>query len=310
MKLSIIVPVFNCEKYIKRCFCSIMGAVKGLQGGYEILLIDNGSRDKSVEILKQLAKENPKTVVFEKCEKPGAAAVRNFGVRKARGEYIWFIDGDDEITEKAAVRLVTEADKTNADLVTLGLVKIFPDGNRENIPAVEADDPEFKSKFIRRELGPVQVLIRRKWFISHHFQFLEGGIHEDMDLMPALILYTDRYASVNEPLYLYYQREGSVLHPTRWDQHYFDIFPALQGLYRRFAEIGAEKQYHDELEWFFIWNLLIDSAVYFGEFQEGHAGFLRSRKMLKQYFPAWRKNRFLKRTNLKTRLKILVNYYR
>ena len=135
-------------------------------------------------------------------------------------------------------------------------------------------------------------------------------IHEDMEMISALILYTDKYASFNEPLYYYYQNDESVLHKSKWDKHAFDIFPALDGLYQRFENVGMAEKYHDELEWFFIWNLLIDSAKDFGKFPEGKPGFARSREMLKKYFPAWRKNRFLKVKPLKLRIRVRINYYK
>ena len=136
-------------------------------------------------------------------------------------------------------------------------------------------------------------------------------IHEDMELMSALILDTNKFASVNEPLYFYYQNPGSVLHKNNFDPHIFDIFPALKSLYQRFVDKDAEKTFHDELEWFFIWNLLIDSARDFAQFPEGKSGFKQSRKMLKEFFPNWRKNRFLnqKGRGIKFKVRLILNYY-
>ena len=140
--------------------------------------------------------------------------------------------------------------------------------------------------------------------------FKEGIIHEDMEMISSLILYTDSYSCVNQPLYYYYQTPNSVLHKRSWNEHAYDIFPALRGLYERFETAGAEKQYHDELEWFFIWNLLIDSAKDFARFPEGRDGFKRARKMLQEYFPNWTKKRFLREKSLKLRALVRLNYYR
>ncbi|MBQ6410077.1 hypothetical protein IJI18_02365, partial [Candidatus Saccharibacteria bacterium] len=148
----------------------------------------------------------------------------------------------------------------------------------------------------------------KSWWVSNGFLFKEGIIHEDMELISSLILYISKFASVDKPLYTYYQNEDSVLHKTRWDPHYLDIFPALEGLYNRFLKMDAAKEYHDELEWFFIWNLLIDSAADFAKFPEGKEGFKFSREMLTKYFPKWRKNRFLKEKPLKLRIRVRLNY--
>ena len=128
--------------------------------------------------------------------------------------------------------------------------------------------------------------------------------------MSALILHTNKFTSVDEPLYFYRQTQNSVLHRRSWSEHAYDIFPSLEGLLERFKAVGAENEYHDELEWFFIWNLLIDSAKDFAEFPEGKPGFRRSREMLSRYFPNWRKNRFLREKPMKLRIRVRLNYYK
>lgn len=195
-------------------------------------------------------------------------------------------------------------------MVMLGAKRMGRDGEISYLSAVEAGRTDTKSRFVRYGMGPWQVVIRREWWDKHGFEFKEGMIQEDMELMSALILYTDKFASVDEPLYFYCNNPESVLHKSKFSPKIFDIFPALEGLCVRFKEAGAEKKYHDELEWFFIWNLLIDSAKDFAAFSEGRPGFARSRQMLRDYFPAWRKNRFLREKPLKLRLLVRLNYYR
>lgn len=304
MVISVIVPVYNAEKYLERCLKSILRALEGTQG--EVLLVDNNSTDNSLKVALKYQKMHPRTISVLKCKAPGAAAVRNYGAKRAKGEYIWFIDADDYIEKDAIKKLVTKADETGADMVMMGATR----GKNGYLSAVDAEKPDYRSRFIRYGMGPWQVLIRRKWWQTHKFSFVEGMIHEDMELMSVLILYTDKYASIDEPLYHYCDTPESVLHKRKYNPHIFDIFPALQGLYKRFEEKDAVEEYHDELEWFFIWNLLIDSAQDFAKFPEGKPGFKQSREMLKQYFPAWRKNKFLKQKPMKLRARVLVNYNR
>lgn len=307
MEISIIVPVYNAEKYLERCLDSILKSLEGISG--EILTVDNGSTDSSLSILEKYKRKFPKLVRVLQCHTPGAAAVRNYGVLKSHGKYIWFIDADDEITEDAVRKLLEVAKIQDTDMIMLGAKRVFPD-HEDYLSPVSTDKTDYKSRFIRYGMGPWQVLIRREWWENHGFKLREGIIHEDMELMSALILYTDKFSSVDEPLYIYYQNTDSVLHKSEFSPHIFDIFPALEGLYERFREAKAEKKYHDELEWFFIWNLLIDSAKDFAKFPEGRPGFSHSREMLKKYFPKWRKNRFLKKKPLRLKVRVRLNYFK
>ncbi len=308
LKLSIIIPVHNAEKHLRRCLDSVVRALGNTPG--EILVIDNDSTDDSLSVLKEYQEEHPKLISISQCHIKGAAAVRNIGAKKARGEFIWFIDADDEITKTSVSKLIKKAEETDADLVMMGAKRIYSKGHTDYLSPVSSDEENYKSRFVRYGMGPWQVIIRRKWWLEHGLQFKEGIIHEDMELMSALILYTNKLANVNEPLYFYYQNPESVLHKSEFDPHIFDIFPALHGLYQRFVNKKAAEMYHDELEWFFIWNLLIDSAKDFGMFPEGKVGFEKSRKMLSEYFPDWRKNRFLKQKPLKLRIRVRLNYHK
>ena len=307
MKISIIIPVYNAEKYLKRCVNSVLTSLKNTDG--EILLIDNNSKDNSLKLIKQLAKENAK-IRAEQCKIQGAAAVRNYGARLAKGDYIWFIDADDYISEDAISKLLNLAKQKSADIVMFGAERETPSGEKSYMSAVDMNDTNYKSRFVRYGMGPWQLLIKRAWWKQNNLSFKEGIIHEDMELMSSLILYTDNYTSIDEPLYHYFYNPDSVLHKKSFNPNIFDIFPALEGLYTRFKEAKAAKKYHDELEWFFIWNLLIDSARDFAQFKEGRPGFAQSRALLKKYFPNWRKNKFFKQRSLRSKIKILYNYLR
>ena len=306
LKISIVIPVFNAREYLEACLDSVLESLGKIKG--EILAVDNDSSDDSLSILKRYATKHPGVVKVLHCHTAGAAAAKNAGTKKASGEYLWFIDADDTIRKDAIKLLVSTADRTEADLVMMGAERIYADGHRNYLSPVSPEEPNYKSRFVRYGMGPWQVLIRRKWWNDNKFSFCEWMIHEDMELMSSLILYTDKLACVDEALYSYGQNDESVLHKTEFSPHIFDIFPALEGLYSKFEKAGAVSKYHDELEWFFIWNLLIDSAKDFEQFPEGKPGFSRSREMLTNYFPNWRKNRFLKQKPLKLRILVRINY--
>ena len=309
MILSIIIPVKNAEKYLKRCLKSVFTAVALSKAEVEVILVDNGSSDNSLEIAQNFASASPLDIRVLHCHTPGAAAVRNYGFSHAKGKYIWFVDADDEILRNSIKLLVSKAEKTDSDIVMMGATRIYDGEHKNYLSAIDPASSDYKSRFVRYGAGPWQFIFNRRWWAEHKFAFKEGIIHEDMEVISSLILYTDKFTSINKPLYIYYQNPDSVLHKTSWDPHYLDIFPALEGLYKRFKRAGAAEEYHDELEWFFIWNLLIDSAKDFKKFKEGRVGLKKSREILKVYFPNWRKNQFLKKKPLKLRIRVRLNYY-
>ena len=273
-------------------------------------MVDNASTDKTLMVARKCRGNSPAEMGFRvlQCHTPGAAAARNLGASKANGEFIWFIDADDYIDESAITKLL--AKRSKADLIMMGAERSSADGSTSYLSAVDPSRPDWKSRFVRYGMGPWQVIIRRSWWQHYGFTFREGIIQEDMELMSALVLYTDRLASVDEPLYHYCHTPESVLHKAKFNPQIFDIFPALEGLYQRFKAAQAVKKYYAELEWFFIWNLLIDSAKDFTAWPEGHPGFAQARQMLKTYFPTWRRNRFLRQKPLKFRVRVWLNYHK
>ncbi len=304
-KVSVVIPVYNVEKYLGECLDSILGQD---YRDFEVILVDNNSTDKSYEICEKYARENPGVVRVYRCEKWGAAAVRNFGVEQASGEYLWFIDSDDYIVPGAMRKLVTVAEESGADAAVMAVRRVYEDGHEDILTAVDTSKEGWQSRYVRYGLAPFQNLYRRE-FWTWHLEFPEGMIHEDMAILSAVVLYTEKIAFVEEPLYVYRQREGSVLHQGGWNPRSLDIFKALGILYGKFDEAGELEKYRDELEYFFVWNLLIDSAKDFHGHPEGKAGQEQTRAMLKKLFPKWYRNRFLRQKPLKFRVNCWRGYW-
>ncbi len=122
-KLSVIVPIYNAEDSLKRCIESIIGQK---YNNLEIILVDDGSTDNSLEICKEYAKTDDRIVVYHK-ENAGLVAARKSGVEVASGEYIGFVDSDDYIDDDMYLPLMEEAQKTNCDIAIGGITLDYPD---------------------------------------------------------------------------------------------------------------------------------------------------------------------------------------
>lgn len=114
--ISVIVPVYNVEKYLPRCIDSILAQTFT---GFELLLIDDGSKDKSGEICDEYARKDPRIRVFHK-ENGGVSSARNVGLDNARGEWIFFSDADDILELAAFQLLISKAESNDVDLVMAG----------------------------------------------------------------------------------------------------------------------------------------------------------------------------------------------
>lgn len=113
LKISIIIPVYNTQKYLTRCLNSI---VKQKYRNIEIICINDGSTDKSPDIIQAFCEADPRVIMINKAH-TNAADARNIGLKRANGDYILFIDSDDFLSDNALTKLIATAEQTNADII-------------------------------------------------------------------------------------------------------------------------------------------------------------------------------------------------
>ena len=161
--VSIIVPIYNAQDHIARCVESIR---RQTYQNLEILLLNDGSKDVSLEVCRMYAKVDPRIVLIDKANS-GVAATRNMGLREAKGKYLQFVDADDTIQPYATELLVRHAEESGADLVIAHYNRISPPKPRaEGSPGADlrfpdggADDEGGVCR--RAHAGAGQLLLRR-----------------------------------------------------------------------------------------------------------------------------------------------------
>lgn len=221
LTLSIVVPVYNVEKYFKQCIQSIC-SIDWLRIKYEVILVDDGSTDYSGKMCDRFAKEYYNITVLHQ-EHAGAAAARNEGIRRARGAYILFIDADDYIAHNPLKQLREEI-RDCADIYFLQIQKIYPNGKKKLLEKIDnfyLKDQEksycikYLSSLSKFPGSACAKLVRREVILEHHIFFEEGKTAEDLIWTLKCILYAKTYRSINMPFYYYRQiREGSVTFKT------------------------------------------------------------------------------------------------
>lgn len=217
-KISVIIPIYNTEKYLSRCIESI---IKQTYDNIEIILVNDGSTDQSSKICKKYSRIDNRVVLIEQDNK-GAAAARNTGLRHATGNYIGWVDSDDYIEPDMFEKMLDCIHKENADACICQLY--YHIKNKININTNGADIRN-KSWLTRNEymekLLPDKIksylpvhLIRRELYKD--IQFMDGNIVEDAEILPYIMEHSEKIAILPSPKYHYMVRPGSET--TLWQQ--------------------------------------------------------------------------------------------
>lgn len=220
MKISVIVPIYNVENYLRECLDSVLAQTFS---DWEMILVDDGSTDGSGKIADEYADLDERISVIHQ-ENAGLSAARNTGIDAARGEYLYFLDSDDYILENALDIMYNSARKNHLDLVIFNGMDFGCDGDR--ISEKDLLIKEFKSwnhTFTGRELFckmlseeslllccvPLQF-VRRSSILESGIRFREGMIHEDNLYSFALFMSMQIVMVIDKVLYMRRVREGSI----------------------------------------------------------------------------------------------------
>ena len=213
-KFSIIIPVYNVEKYIDKCLKSVMDQT---YQDYEVIVVNDGTKDDSMDIVE----DYPVKVIEQKNQ--GLSVARNHGAEKAKGDYLIFLDSDD-YWNKDLLKEINKSLKNKPDVVRFQIQetyenssekKEFPEEPFTGKNGVEAFDAISKYHFVENAWC---YAIKRDYYEKHCFQFKKGKIHEDYGLIPLVIIKADVVNSISYIGYNYFQREGSIMSSNNYDK--------------------------------------------------------------------------------------------
>lgn len=212
-KFSIIIPVYNVEKYLKKCLDSVFNQT---YKDYEVIVVNDGTKDNSMDIVKDY---NVK-VINQKNQ--GLSAARNAGVKVATGDYLIFLDSDD-YWEKNILKELSKSLKNNPDLVRFQINEVYEDGrvipyqeeSFTNLSGPDAFKKIVKYHFVENAWC---YAISKKYYLENKFEFKTGTIHEDFGLIPLIIMKAKRVNSINYLGYNYLQRQGSIMSNKNYEK--------------------------------------------------------------------------------------------
>lgn len=212
-KLSVIVPVYNTEKYLDKCLDSL---VNQTFEDIEILIINDGTKDNSEEIIENYIKRYPNKIKYFKKENGGLSDTKNYGVERALGEYITFVDSDDYVDKDLYIQL-RSCMENQIDLIKYKLIRV----DEEYAEIGRGEGPVFGKSTGERAfqiLFPNDTMIEPSWlylyrkefFVKNKFKFSVGLYHEDFGLTPLCIVCAESVISTAVYGYYYLLRENSI----------------------------------------------------------------------------------------------------
>lgn len=227
--ISIIIPIYNVALYLKQCIESIINQ----EGNIEIILVDDGSIDKCPAICDEFAKKDNRIHVIHKSN-AGVSSARNAGLDIAKGEWIWFIDGDDYIEQKSIESIVSAINKNpTSDLIQMGMKYLYKDKLSDNM--VDNVFDFNKNSFLKKYISfhNHRILFKREIIENYNLRFTEGlKVSEDQEFQLKYMMLCKVPIQISLSPYIYRQREGSV---TRNSETYkrvvYDTFTVLENLF-------------------------------------------------------------------------------
>lgn len=290
MKLSVIIPVYNAEPYLRKCLDSVL--TQGFQN-MEVILINDGSKDNSEDIIKEYQKKYS-NIVYLKQENHGQASARNNGLAHAKGELISFIDSDDYILPDMFSTMIEKLENDHSDLVMCN-ISLEKNGKK----TIE-NSTNFKSLYE----CPASVCnkIFRKELIGD-LRFLEGIWYEDYNFFIKICLKKPKFAIVNKPYYIYMLHDDSTMHNDNALKN-LDIITATDD----FLKLSVPKEMKETL---IINHILIDAINRVNNQKSKNKKYVIKEltNYVKKHIKNLSKTTNYQKSNIKRKTIMLLNYH-
>lgn len=289
VEISVVIPVYNSEKYIVKCLDSIQNQT---MKQIEVILINDGSTDRTAELVVQYQKEHDLNIRFFTRENAGQAAARNFGIGQAVGKYLAFMDSDDHIEPDYLQQLYQTAEQYQSEVVTCGYRSVKPDGTvlKTTLVSPFAEVTEYGKPGV---FVVWAKLFLRDFVIRNHFQFPEGGkIYEDVPFSLETKFKGKNVRAIRYVGYNYVQHAASTMSSSKVTARRFPFEKVDQAIRDTLSEKNVDRErFEFEVLHFFTGFLFFfcrkakkDDIRQLTSFAE---------KEIQTYFPGYRKNQYI-----------------
>mgnify|MGYP004617542387 FL=1 len=241
--ISVIVPVYNVEKYIEKCLKSL---VEQTLKNIEIIIVNDGSTDNSKKIISKFAEKYSNIKYYEKTN-GGLSSARNYGIKYANGEYVAFLDSDDYVEKNLYELMYKKALQENSDMVECDFIWEYYGKNGEIVKTKKDKRKKFKTlnQYVKNaRVVAWNKLIKKQIIDDFNIRFPEGLIYEDIEFFYKLFPHLNKISYVNIYGIHYVQRNGSILNSN--PEKIGDIFKILDNVIKYYRDLDI---YENEMKY-------------------------------------------------------------
>lgn len=306
--VSVIVPVYNVEQYLRKCLDSLINqSLKEI----EIICVNDASPDNSIDILEEYAEKDERIVIVNLEKNLCLGGARNIGINKAKSLYVGFVDSDDFVDLNMYEKLYYAAIKENADIVNCDYYEYKGENRINRVDKYNSNifylpKYEMNKYFILREPSAWHNLYRKELFVKNNLYFPEHTFYEDCAIMSPLFLLAEKIIKVDCPLYFYRLNNYSICRRSN-DYRFYERMNGAKIFLSNMKKYNYFNKYMEETEFLFTklfyLNTIWGSLVNFTPIEEEYID--KIKKEMKLYFPKFSKNKYYKNRSITKRDLIL-----
>lgn len=287
MKVSVIVPVYNVERYLDKCLDSL--AHQTLKD-IEIIIVNDGSPDKSQNIIDKYTKKYRNFKSFQK-ENGGLSSARNYGIQYAHGDYIAFLDSDDYVKYDMYEKMYLKAVSNNYDLVVCDINYLYPNKTIRVSSGIKEDTQNIKKAYLTIHPAAWNKLFKKELF-NNNIYFKEGIWFEDVEFIYRMLPFIKSIGVILEDFNQYVQREGSITSSV--SPKIYDYVSNMNGIIDFYKDREIYDEYKRELEYVYVRYLYATfiRSIKKYNYDEYMKAVDVAIKNVREHFPKYRKNKY------------------
>ncbi len=292
-KISVVVPVYNVEPYLDRCLNSL---VYQTISDIEIVVVNDGSTDKSRDIISRYVASYPNKLFAYDKPNGGLSDARNYGITKCHGDYIGFVDSDDYVDLDMFKLMYDKAISKNFDVVVCDVRLDF--GNRSIEISSNVDEDKFDKDSIKKQMLDIYPTAWNKIYKKNllgKINFKKDVWYEDVEFLYRLFPYINSIGTLKMPLINYVQRSGAI--SKTYNKKIFDYINNFNGIVEFYKKNNFYEEYYSELEYCYVkylYTTFIKAASHLEKVKYKKAC-IKAKENVLEHFPDYKKNKYIKK---------------